>query len=102
MAIIPLAGCGTWVSQPIGSVNVDETIIAVNGHCHDAARVVVDESASEVALTLEVKGDSRGDCLGCEVVVLSDPVGDREVVDGTSGEVIPVNEVCEFGGPPPR
>lgn len=52
------------------------------------SKVGVDESDSEVRVTVEVKGESLGDCSSCQTVVLSEPVDERAVIDGVTGDVI--------------
>jgi len=92
-----LTSCGDWNDKGITSYSLDgDSRVLVAGHCNEAGRVhVVDESATQVVLRLEVRGDHRGDCLECPAVELDDPVGDRAVIDATTDDPVPrEQDVC--------
>lgn len=86
-----------WETLPIRSYDVEgEARVRVEGHCNDDGRVVVvDETGEQVALRLEVRGEPQGDCLACPSVTLDRPLGDRAVLDASTGEPVPFEpDVC--------
>lgn len=89
-----LVGCSAevWEAKPIDRVEPDGDRIVVGGPCHPEARATAEETGDRVEVTMEVKGDYLGDCYGTAVVQLDRPLGDRTVVDKTTGENVPVAE----------
>ena len=86
-----------WESRPISEVWLtSDTHVSVLGHCHRSARVQVDATASAVVLDLQTRGDSYGDCLDGVVVQLDEELGDRELIDASTGA--PVSVVCAADG----
>lgn len=86
LAVAPvglLAGCGDdeWTPTEIGIVEVVGERLIVGPHCNEDARVTADEAESEIRVSFEVKGDSQGECYGVAEVTLSEPIGDRTVID---------------------
>lgn len=59
--------------------------LAVGPHCHEDARVRLDEGPDEVRLTFEVRGESMGDCYDTVEVELDGPLDDRPLVDAETG-----------------
>lgn len=87
-----------WDAQPISEVLVQApNCLYVMGHCHDAARVDVDEQGDVVELELLTRGSRRGDCGDGVEVTLAEPLGSRRVVDTATGEAPPL---CESDGLP--
>ena len=85
------SGCGTgWQDQPISRVSVsgDGRSLDVGWNCHQDADVEVEESQDEVRLRLRVSS-YKGDCADVERATLSSALGDRQVVDSTTGKTIP-------------
>lgn len=89
--VTPLGGCGDPNSGPrdIESIQVEDEG-TLRGHvvsCQADVYVDVEESIEEVVLTVTVEGDTPADCIDGDFVAnLDQPLGDREVIDGTSGE----------------
>jgi hypothetical protein len=66
------------------------TLRLVVGTCHADLSADVVETASRITVTVSGRSDSSDDCLDGSTVRLRDPLGQRELVDGASGEVVPV------------
>lgn len=84
------SGCGIgWQDQPISRVSVsgDGRSLDVGWHCHQDADVEVEESQDEVRLRLRVSS-YEGDCADVERAPLSSALGDRRIVDSTTGKTI--------------
>ncbi|HYF44682.1 MAG TPA: hypothetical protein VD926_00635 [Acidimicrobiales bacterium] len=104
--VLVLAACGDGSPDPrptevVGVVvGGDERTLAVQlGGDGTGAEVTVEETADEVRLS----GESLGECppgaicIGLQRLVhLEDPLGERRLVDATTGE--PVAEVVRCGG----
>jgi hypothetical protein len=59
------------------------------GSCHaDIDEIELDEARDEIRVTVWVRGGTSEDCADGTIVDLAQPVGDRRVVDGSSGEVV--------------
>jgi len=85
------SGCAIgWQDQPISRVLVSADVrsLDVGWHCHQDADVEVEESQDEVRLRLRVSS-YKGDCADVERATLSSALGDRQVVDSTTGKTIP-------------
>ena len=92
---LPLASCGSdRVTLPRSSVSVDGNRIAVHDNCHDDPQLGVTESRSKVEIRFTVAAETGGDCFSCTVTTLDAPVGDRTVIDATTGEAIPTTGDC--------
>jgi hypothetical protein len=95
---VALAGCAEdWTTLPIRSYDVEaERRVTVEGHCNEDGRVVVvDEDDGRVELRLEIRGERRGDCLDCPSATLDEPLGERAVVDASTGDPVPFRpELC--------
>ncbi|MFZ4434648.1 MAG: hypothetical protein ACOYOQ_15755 [Microthrixaceae bacterium] len=84
------SGCGIgWQEQPITRVSVsgDGRSLDVGWHCHQDADVEVEESKEEVRLRLRVSS-YKGDCADVERATLSSVLGNRRIVDSTTGKTI--------------
>ena len=94
LLLFVVGGCGGdgWEAKPIDRVEPDGDRIVVGGPCHPDARATAEETGDRVEVTMEVKGDHLGDCYGTAVVQLDRPLGDRTVVDRTTGEDVPIAE----------
>jgi hypothetical protein len=87
-----------WSQQRIFDVEVHEAgwrLEVSGGRCDAETRTDVDESADRVAILLEDRRPGGDDtCLPSHTVCLSSPLGDRAVIDASTGEpvlVIPVD-----------
>ncbi len=99
-AAVLAAGCGIgWEDQPISGVSVGEDgrTLTVAWQCHQDSSVTAEESADEVRLQLRVYS-YQGDCADVEVVTLKEPLGDRTIIDVTTGQSVtpcaPTDEMC--------
>jgi len=84
------SGCGIgWQDQPISRVSVsgDGRSLDVGWHCHQDADVEVEETEDEVRLRFRVDG-YKGDCADVERANLSSALGDRRIVDSTTGKTV--------------
>ncbi len=84
------SGCGVgWQDQPISRiwVSADGRSLEVGWHCHEEADVEVEETEDEVRLRF--RADSyKGDCADVERANLSSALGDRRIVDLTTGKTV--------------
>lgn len=84
------SGCAIgWQDQPISRalVSADVRSLDVGWHCHKEADVEVEESEDEVRLRFRV--DSyKGGCADLERVTLASALGDRRIVDSTTGKAV--------------
>lgn len=84
------AGCGIgWQDLTISQVSVGEEdrTLTVGWHCHEDSSVTVEETPDEVRLRLRAYS-YRGDCAEGTVVTLQEPLGDRTVIDATTGTAV--------------
>lgn len=91
-ATLLVAGCGddSWKAQPISRAEAEGNRLIVGAHCYPDARASATESEDTVEVMFEVSGDRMGDCYGVAAAELERPLGDRQVVDASSGERVPV------------
>jgi hypothetical protein len=94
------AGCGIgWEDQAISRVSVGEDgrTLTVAWQCHLDSSVTAEETPDEVRLLFRVYS-YRGDCAGVEVVTLQEPLGDRTIIDASTGQAVapcaPADDVC--------
>lgn len=94
------AGCGVgWEDQPISRVSVaeDGRTLTVAWQCHLDSSVTADETPDEVRLLFRVYS-YEGDCADVEVVTLQEPLGDRTIIDASTGQTVapcaPTDDVC--------
>lgn len=87
---VTAAGCqgDDWETQPVGQVEVDGARLIVGVHCHPDARATATESNDTIEVTFEVSGDYMGDCYDVATVELERPLGDRQVLDASTGEPV--------------
>lgn len=85
---------GSWNSQPVTHVElveVDEPhTIAVMGGCHPEYRASAVETSERVVVLLETRGERKGECLSGSRVELRSPLGDRPVIDATTGAEVSI------------
>ena len=63
------------------------------GSCHAVQReTVIEEDTEAVEVSVLVEGDSIDDCLDAGLhIELAAPLGERELIDGTTGEPVEVH-----------
>jgi hypothetical protein len=95
-----LAACGIgWEDQPISRVAVaqDDRTLTVGWHCHMDSSLTVEESPDEVRLLLSAYS-YKGDCADAEQITLRDPLGDRALIDASTGRTVtpcaPADDDC--------
>jgi hypothetical protein len=96
-AAVVLAGCTTSsgpVTLPIGEVSVDGDRVGIQDSCHAGARLAVDEGPDVIELTFTVDAVTGGDCFSCQIATLRAPVGDREIIDSSTGAPLPQTGDC--------
>ena len=84
---------GRWTARPISWAEPgsgERDLILYDG-CFPEMRASSTEGPERVVVALETTGDrAGGDCAGAATVTLSEPLGDRALVDQTSGQPIEV------------
>jgi hypothetical protein len=83
------AGCAlAWNDAPISMVAVDqdETSLIVGYHCHMDSSLEAEETSEEVRLTFRTYDEPRGDCADFERVELDEPLGQRRLIDTSTGD----------------
>lgn len=89
-----LVGCGAEEPRIIelyGQPN-SRLVEAVVNTCNQHPRLLAEESPEQVIVTLIVNdlNFARGECADGAVVTLVDPLGERPVIDGATGEPLNV------------
>lgn len=99
VAVLALGGCGSATRDISGSVYLHEdqvTLTVSVDACSSSTRVEVEESASDVRLHATSDRERNGnDCRDSVDVTLASPLGDRRVVDDSSGEELTVRPFAE-------
>ncbi len=86
---------GTWHSTPVISMSpTNEALeydIWIGCYRHGEVRSSVPEDDKAVLVTVEINGevDKGLMCAGLVRVTLNEPLGDREVFDGATGDSVP-------------
>jgi hypothetical protein len=60
------------------------------GSCNADLTAEVEESPSQVTVTVTARDDTSDDCLDGLIVHLDQPLGDRQLLDGVTGDVVSV------------
>lgn len=90
-------GEGTWLarSAPIVDVSTEadaKRLLLTVGSCNADHAVMVDETeAGLVTVTVKVENDTKKDCLDGLTILLQEPLADRSLIDGSTGEPVQVN-----------
>jgi len=84
IVLIASAACATddgWATAKAERVWVDsdDRTLTIGLHCHPQSRAAVDQHDDGVFIHWELLGDSFGDCLDAEQVVLDAPLAERDV-----------------------
>ncbi len=104
VAVIAVMGGGCGDADEVGAageeyeiVNAflrEPDVVSVQvGSCNAVQReTVIEEDAEAVEVTVLVEGDSIDDCLDAGLnIELAAPLGERELIDGTTGEPVEVH-----------
>lgn len=90
-----VSACGSGRTElPVAGVSVDGSRIAVYDWCHDDPTLEVDEDPAAVEIRFSVREESGGDCFSCTEVTLEEPLGDRAVIDASTGREVPTTGDC--------
>jgi hypothetical protein len=85
------AGCGRETSIYEGRISSDgRVVLLIVGACNADLEVEVDERADAVGVRVRVSNAWEGDCAGSVHFGLSEPLGDRVLIDASTGNTIPV------------
>lgn len=95
LAVLLLAGCGTDAPRVLAVYGVPESTALEVGvdTCNRNPVVDAEETTEEVRLRVtadEPSGDGAEDCRDSVRLTLEAPLGDRVVVDDSTGEQVPV------------
>ncbi len=60
------------------------------GSCNAQLSARIEESPSRVTVTVTATDDTNDDCADALVIHLDEPLGERSLVDGVTGEIVPV------------
>jgi hypothetical protein len=86
-----LSGCSASAHILEASIQGDgRTLNLIVGTCNADLTTEVDESRSQVVVTVTARNDTSDDCLDGVVVHLDQPLGDRQLLDGVTGSRVPV------------
>jgi len=86
------SGGSPTVSEVFGAPGSDQLEVSVDT-CNASPEVSAEESGAEVRLIVdegEASGDGGDDCRDSVMVTLEEPLGQREVVDGATGDPVVV------------
>ncbi len=87
---------GTWNSTPVSRISeVGEDLKhALSVQCHTGEiRASAMESDAMIVVSAEISGGERTeDCAGGVLVRLSEPIGDRLVIDWATGKAVPTSD----------
>lgn len=86
-----LSGCGEDAEVQISEVygGADSAVLEVGvTSCNGEPTVRAEETAAQVRLEVDADTGSGNDCADAAMVTLSEPLGEREVVDAATDEVI--------------
>lgn len=90
--LVLVAGCwqGERRAATVLEVTPDGTTLGVVvSACHARGlKIDVEETATEVRLSASHEGSSRDDCTDGQMVRLAEPLADRRVVDGSTGQEV--------------
>lgn len=94
------AGCSAKrASLEAAYVRGDERVLEVIvNSCNADHTIEIEETASQVVITVTVRNDNTNlDCQDPVMVTLSEPLGDRSVIDGTTNLSIEVIRLPDSG-----
>jgi hypothetical protein len=83
-------GCSSWREVDVGQASRSPggTRIVVYFGCFSDPRIRVEETEQEVRVLVTTRSESRGDCGGKYEIILSEPLGDRLLIDESDGEPV--------------
>ena len=80
-------GGGTRIVAAYGLADSTRLELSVDT-CGAEISVDVEETADEVRILAETEGGEKAECLDSTVVALDEPLGDRRVVDASTGDEV--------------
>lgn len=91
-AALVMGGCSEGrKGMAIGAAAVDGDRIAVQGSCHEGRRLDAVETEDRIELRFSVEAATGGDCFDCVIAELDAALGDRELIDITTGDEISID-----------
>jgi len=92
LAAVVLSACSTTGAHIVeASARADgRTLNLTVGSCNADLTAEVEESPSQVTVTVTARDDTSDDCLDGLVVHLDHPLGHRQLFDGVTGDVVSV------------
>jgi hypothetical protein len=92
LAAVVLSACSTTGAHIVeASARADgRTLNLTVGSCNADLTAEVEESPSQVTVTVTARDDTSDDCLDGLIVHLDHPLGDRQLLDGVTGAVVSV------------
>ncbi len=86
-----LAGCSRSPEIMTAYLSADGMTIELEvDTCNADLAFQVEESDTAVAITVEAENDTNDDCLDNLVISIDEPLGDRDLIDRSTGEVVRV------------
>ncbi len=89
--LLVVGGCGGTAAPVMEATlgqdgrSIDLGVASCNA---DHAVTIEEESVDEVEVTVTATGDDGNDCMDVVTIVLQKELGDRTLVDGSTGDVI--------------
>lgn len=99
---LALAACGSddiGISGAWGAPDSTRLEVGLDEGCNADIDVTIDESATEIAVSVTYAsdpGDDGEDCGESRTIELEAPLGDRTLIDASSGDPVPVQQPEEY------
>lgn len=92
LAAVVFSACSTTQAHIVeASARADgRTLKLIVGSCNADLTAEVEESPSPVTVTVTARDDTSDDCLDGLIVHLDQPLADRQLLDGVTGDVVSV------------
>jgi hypothetical protein len=94
LAAVVLSACSTTRAHIVeASARADgRTLNLTVGSCNADLTAEVEESPTQVTVTVIARDDTSDDCLDGLVVHLDHPLGHRQLLDGVTGDLVSVRQ----------
>ena len=92
-ALVLLTSCGsdgTGIVEAYGSPDSERLELAIDACRAESTSYDAEESDDEVVITITTEGGEGPECADGLTVELEEPLGDRRLVDGSTGEEVEV------------
>jgi hypothetical protein len=96
LAAVVLSACSTTGAHIVeASATADgRTLNLIVGSCNADLTAEVEESPSQVTVTVTARDDTSDDCLDGLIVHLDQPLTDRQLLDGVTGDAVSVRHAA--------